>query len=313
MRITQSMLIRTALNDVMQNRLRLSRTQEKASSGLAINHLSDDPVGASAALLLRAGIDATTQYQENTTQALNRVRAIESAFGGAMDLLISARVVATAGANDTGSSESRAILALDIERIHEELLSQANTRSSDAYVFAGFSTDSPAFVASGPFVTGSPSPTVAYAGDLNEVQTPIDDLASATTTIAGSRVFLGDADGDGSVDPGSVDLFQTLGDLRDALRANDEVGIRAALDPLSRAIEQLSLERAKVGMTETKISDLQDRLASRQTDLQLRLSDTEDADITAVFSDLVNQEASLRATLETTTRVVQPSLLDFLA
>ena len=50
MRITQSMLIRTALNDVTQQRLRLSRIQEQASSGLAINRPSDDPTGASAAM-----------------------------------------------------------------------------------------------------------------------------------------------------------------------------------------------------------------------------------------------------------------------
>jgi len=46
--------------------------------------------------------------------------------------------------------------------------------------------------------------------------------------------------------------------------------------------------------------------------MQLRLSETQDADVAAVFSDLVNQEAALRATLESTTRLMQPTLLDFL-
>jgi len=312
MRITQSMMLRTALNDVAQQRLRLSRTQEQASSGLSINRLSDDPVGASAALLLRAGIDATSQYEENATQALNRVSTIEAALGTTTDLLIQARETATEGANGTGSAQTRAILALEVERIHEELLAQANSKSSQSFVFGGYETDRGPFVASGPFVDGAPAPSVSYIGDQNEAQTPIDAQVSATTTNNGGRIFLGDADGDGNVDPGSVDVFQVLATLRDALRANDQNAVAATLPEISEALDQISLEQAKVGMTETKITDLQPRLAARKTDMQLRLSETQDADVAAVFSDLVNQEAALRATLESTTRLMQPSLLDFL-
>ena len=312
MRITQSMLIRTALNDVTQQRLRLSRIQEQASSGLSINRPSDDPTGASAAMLLRAGIDATSQYQANLTQARNRVGTIESALGGTMDLLIQARETATQGATGTESAQTRDILALEIERIHEGILSQANTQSGGAFVFGGFSTDSAPFVAAGPFVDGSPAPVVNYAGDSNETQTPVDDRISAATTLDGARIFLGDADGNGLTDPGAENLFGVLGDLRDALRANDQTAVAAALPRLSGAIEQISLARAKVGMTDTKIADLEARLASRKTDLQTRLSDTQDADVAAVFTDLVNQQAALQATLDSTTRVIQPSLLEFL-
>ena len=264
-------------------------------------------------MLLRAGIDATSQYEKNATQALNRVRSIEGALGQAMDLLIQAREAATEGANGSQSAETRAILALEVERIHEEMFALANTKASNAFVFAGFATDAPPFVSTGPFVSGSPSPTVGYVGDPNEAQTPIDDRASATTTLVGARIFLGDADADGSVDPGSTDLFQVLADLRDALVNDDQSAVAGTLTSLSGAIDQLSLERARVGMTETRITEQQTRLVSRRTDLEIRLSDTQDADVTAVFSDLVNQEASLRATLESTTRLVQPSLLDFLA
>lgn len=306
------MLLRTALNDVNQQRARLAKTQEQASSGLAINRLSDDPVGASTALLLRAGIDVTSQFEENLIQARNRIGTVEAALGGTVDLLIQAQDAATQGANGSQSVQTRAILAVEVERIHDELLSRANTRSSQAFVFSGYSTDSAPFVVTGPFVDAAPSPTVSYAGDSNEAQIPIDEGISATATLNGARIFLGDADGDGATDAGAEDLFDVLADLRDALRADDQNAVAAALPRLSNALDQVSLERAKVGMTDTKVADLQSRLAVRKTDLQIRLSDTQDADLAAVFSDLVSQEAALRATLESTTRLSQPSLLDFL-
>jgi flagellar hook-associated protein 3 FlgL len=311
MRITTSMLLRNALTDVNRQRTRLAQTQEKASSGLAINRPSDDPVGASAALLLRAGVDATQQYQRNVTQARNRVAVLESAIGTGIDVLIDAKVVADAGATATDPG-SRLILAAEVESLHERLLAEANTRSSQAYVFGGFSTGAPPFVASGPFVTGGPSPTVAFVGDSSEMATPIDDGISATTTLDGRRVFMGDADGDGSPDANREDLFVLLTDLRDALVADDQAAVQATRSRFETALAQLNTERTHVGTTDVKLSDWQQRLSERDLQLQTRLSNVQDADAAQVFSDLVHQENALRAALDTTTRLMQPSLLDFL-
>lgn len=311
MRITNSMMLRTSLADVHRQRLRLAEIQEKASSGLAVNRPSDDPVAASAALLLRAGIDATQQYQRNVTQARNRVAVLESAVASSVDLLIDAKEVADAGSTEVDAS-TRLILAAEVEALHERLVSEANTRSSQSYVFGGFATDAAPFVTSGPFVPAGPSPTTSFVGDSNEVLTPIDDGISVETTLDGRRIFMGDGDGDGSPDANREDLFVLLTDLRDALVADDQAAVQATRSRFEVALGQLNLERTHIGTSDAKLAEWENRLAERDLQLQGRLSDAQDADVAEVFSDLVNQENALRATLDITTRVLQPTLLDFL-
>lgn len=312
-RITDTMLTRTAINDITRQRAKLAAVQERASSGLDINRPSDDPTRASAALLLRAGIQATEQFERNVTQARNRVGVVESALADSNDALMRARELAIQGATGTLDASSRVMLAQEVEGIFERLIANGNSRSSESHIFGGFASTTMPFVASGPFVTGSPSPTVAFLGDSNEIQTAIDERLTAPTTLDGRRVFMGDGDGDGLTDAGRENLFEVIGTLRDALMADDPVAVAATLPALDRGIEQISLERTRVGVTDGKLAGAEARLAERKVQLSLNLSKTQDADAAEVFSDLVNLETALRASLDSSSRMLQPSLLDFLA
>lgn len=312
-RITSSMLLRTALVDVNRQRTRLAVAQEQASSGLRINRPSDNPVGASAAVLLRAGLQATERFEQNLSATQVRVRTLEAAVADATDVLSRARELAINGANETHDANSRKLLAAEVEGLHGFLLSQANSSISGGYVFAGFTSDTPPFAVSGPFVDGLPSPSVTFVGDSNEIEVAIDDGITVKASLDGRRVFLGDADGDGSPDAGREDLFDALASLRDALMADDTAAIGTALGRLEQASSQLETERAKIGTIDAKLSTWETRLASRRVDLATRLSDTQDADATQVYSDLVQEEMALQASLEATSRLLQPSLLDFLS
>ena len=312
MRVTQIMMTRTALANVARNRVRLQALQEKASSGLDINRPSDDPTGASGALLLKSAIAATKQLERGATAVRNRVREVDSAIDGATTILIRARELAVQGANDTLDAQARSLLAQEIEGLFEQMMSEGNKTSSGGFLFSGIASTSVAFTASGPFTTGLPSPTVSFGGDSNVMQAPIDEGIVVPTSLDGRRVFLGDSDGDGSPDGGREDLFAVLGTLRDALLANDRVAVNGTLTRLDAGIDQLTEERARIGVIDTKVARAEDRLAERYVQLERRLSDVQDADAAEVYSGLVNQETALRASLDATGRLVQPTLLDFL-
>ncbi len=314
MRVTQSMIIRSALEDLNRARLRLARTQEQAASGLRINRPSDDPVGASAAMLLKSGIDATRQYQRNITQTRTRLAAGENAIANATDLLIRAKELAIQGVNGTQNAASRAQLAKEIEGLHASLLAEGNSRIAGGSLFGGFASDTAPFVASGAFVDLPPSsPTVTFAGDRNEVQVQIDEAVRATATLNGQRVFMGDANGDGLVDAGREDVFQLLADLRDGLITDNVAQINGALPRLDTALGQLSVERTRFGAALNQLDTFEERLEDRFVDLTTRLSDTQDADAVKVFSDLASQEVALQASLQANARLIQPTLLDFIA
>ncbi len=312
-RVTDTILMNNALAALNGQRSRLAKVQEQASTLLKINRPSDDPAGAAEALLLRDGVRAAERFQQIVTVTRGRVRAAEGAVDAASNILIRARELAIAAGNETQSAGTRRLIAVEIEALHDGLLAEANRRSSGAYVFAGYASGTPAFSAAGSFSTNpSSQPTVSFVGDPSEIAVAIDEVTTVQATANGQRVFMGDADGNGSPDAGRVDLFETLADLHAALASDDTTAIGASLDAIDTGIEQLSGERAAIGALDNQLTAWQERLATRELTLRETLSDLEDADAAEVFSALVSNEAALQASLEAASRVIQPTLLQFL-
>ena len=313
MRITHSMLFRTSLSNLDQQRAQLARTQEQASSGLRINRPSDDPLGAGSALMMRASGAAIQQLQRNASSALARATVIEDALAGVGDVLIRARELAIQGANGTLDDDTRQLVAREVEGLHATLLSSANTRFGGAHLFAGFASDAPPFEAAGGFVDTPPSaPNVTYVGDSGEVEIAIEEGVTARVSFDGRRVFLGDGDGNGAADPGRENLFDVLGSLRNALMSGDTAAISTSLDRIDTAATQVSAERTIAGNELGRIEDATRRLATRDLRNQERLSQVQDADLARVISDLVQQETALQAGLSAMGRLLPPTLMDFL-
>ncbi len=312
MRVTPSILFRQALADLSRTRERLSVSQEQAASGLRINRPSDDPVGAGAVRMLESARRASEQFERNATRARARVSASETAVAESVDLLIRARELALQGANGTLDAGGRAQIAVEIESLHAALLAEANGSFDGARIFAGHSSDTAPFVASGPFPPLPPAPSVAFVGDSNPIEVEIEEGVTVPVSFDGARIFQGDGDGDGFPDAGREDLFAVLGDLRDALVTNDPVATAALLPRLDAGLDQLQTERTRMGAVETRLEVASARLAGRGVDLEKRISEIQDADLAEVVSRMVREETALQASLETMSRILSPTLMDFL-
>ncbi len=122
-----------------------------------------------------------------------------------------AREIAMQGANGTLDANGRRILAQEIETIFDELVA-AGQRAQFGWL--GLRRDGeravPSFLSSGPFVSGSAPPIVAFGGNSTEIAVAIDEGRRATATLDGRRVFMGDTDGDGLPDSGREDAFAVL-------------------------------------------------------------------------------------------------------
>ncbi|XGC81339.1 flagellar hook-associated protein FlgL [Bdellovibrio bacteriovorus] len=109
-----------------------------------------------------------------------------------------------------------------------------------------------------------------------------------------------------------VNIFTTLKDLEISLRTNDKEGIQASLDTLDDAISQVVLARSEVGSRIMAVNSTMDSLQKAVVDNKVTASQLEDADVFQVISDINKTDSTLKATLETSGKMIQPSLLDFL-
>lgn len=115
---------------------------------------------------------------------------------------------------------------------------------------------------------------------------------------------------DGQV--GGVNVFESVNGLLISLNVNDKEGIQDSLTALDDAISQVVMARAQVGSRVTALNNLTESLQKAKVESQVAISQNEDADVFQVVSDINKNESTLQATLQTSSKLVQKSLMDFL-
>ncbi len=109
-----------------------------------------------------------------------------------------------------------------------------------------------------------------------------------------------------------TNLFRVLNNLEISLRTNDKAGVQDSLENLDEALSQVVVSRAELGSRASTLNSATDSLSKGQIDAKTLASNLEDVDTFELVSDISKTESTLKATLATTGKLIQPSLLDFL-
>lgn len=109
-----------------------------------------------------------------------------------------------------------------------------------------------------------------------------------------------------------INVFKTIKGLEIALKTNDKAAIQDSLETLDQALNQVVLARSEVGSRIMGLNHTMDSLQKAVVDNKVLASSLEDADVFQVVSDINKTDATLRATLETSGKLIGPTLLDFL-
>ncbi len=396
-RVSENMKYNTMVNNLFRAQDNYNAAMEKMASQKKINRPSDDPVGMSRILSLRKSRASVEQYRRNIDGCNSWIEITESKLSSVDDLLVNAQEIAIAQSTATASAETRSISAVAVQQIMDEMLSLANSKYGDRYLFSGTRMDEEPFSSSesaaaiGPAVAADGNVfdgTVAsgggpYTGSVNKtyVVKIIDSGAfgtatyqvssdggknwSSTDTIpAGGTITLGDGidlsftagsndlttndifyvhasapgyyNGNGeelSVEigkdtpfdysisgesvftdngGGNVDIFKVLNDLKSSLEANDPDGIAAQLDNLQKASEQVNENIARCGARMNRLEIAENNMADLDFNLTKLISNTEDADISEIATELAMKEIALKASYATASKIENLTILDFL-
>lgn len=296
-RYTQNLMVDRSLGSLQSGLGRLARTQEQLHTGRIINRPSDSPIGTNTAMRLRSETATQTQYARNAEDGMAWLGQIDSTVTSMLGRVNRARDLALQGAS-TGSTsnQSREALATEVEQIRAELLARANTTHLGRPVFGGTTAGKEAYDKTSGAYVGQP---VAGAGTT--VERTVADGVSIRVDMTGPEVF----------GTGANDLFKLLDDLATHLRT-DPTAIGGDLDKLDGALKTMQTAVADVGVRARRIEQAAQTAKDVTLDLQASLSDVENVDLAKAMVDLQLQEVAYQASLATTARVLQPSLIDFL-
>ncbi len=290
-RVTQNMIAGRSVASLQAGLDRLARTQERLSTGKEINRPSDSPTDATTSMKIRVQVAQTQQYVRNAQNGLGWLDVTDSTLQGMADNLRRVSELALQGANASTTPETSGALATELAQIREGLLGQANTTYLDRPIFGGVTSGGLAFDATGQYV-GLDAP----------VERSVADGVKVRIDVPGTSV----------VGPNGANLFDDLAALETALRLGDQAGIQAGIAAIDQRQKDVSTAQAAVGAAYNRVDSAERKGQDALVTLKTALSEVEDTDLPKAMVDLQMHEVAYQAALASTSRVMQPSLVDFL-
>ena len=296
MRVSNKMLYNTVMGNMQRNSEKLMELHNGVSSGLKINKPSDDPAGAAKVINYNSAISKAGQYQRNIDNGTAFLNATESAVSSIQDILQRAKELALSALNGTNSAGDKKIMAKEVEQLYEQVRQVANSKYDNRYIFAGFKTDVAPYDNTGSY-TGTAS-TDGY------IDVEIDAGNTMSINMPGYAVFGSATDG--------TDILAALDDLKTAMESNDSAAIDGAMTNLDAGMDQVNEAIAHIGARLNRLEIAKNHFDKLLFDLAKYKSDTEDADITNIVSQLALQQTMLEVSRATAAKVLQQSILDFM-
>lgn len=315
MRITHLMRVTDFLRQVENRNSRMYDLQNQIASGYRLHRPSDDPVGVHQTLLLTEQIARNEQYGRNLENGLSRLSFTENSLDEIVNLINSIYSAGIQGDNDTMSEEDMEALAVQVEQLIQQLVSEANSQYNGVYIFAGQWTQTMPFedVQGEGGITTSVSQ--AITSPLGEIFREINAGDLVAINVPGDELFM--PDGEGAI----TDLFWVAIGIRDFLNNHNEVppsyeeveSINELLEGLEAIRERVVGFQTMVGARVERMNNVDSQLLNANLILTDSLSNIADTDLVQATMDLEMDQVAYQATLNVGALVLQPSLLDYLA
>lgn len=300
---------------------KLEDLQLKGSTLKSISKPSDNPISNVEALELKSTKSDNGQYSRNIGHANLNLNTTEQALEQLTDILNKAKEIAIAQSSDIYNEDVRKNVSNEIIQLKNQLISVANKRSGNRFIFAGHKTLTQPFTADG-----------KYSGDDGKVELEISKDFFVPVNLSGKEVFLHmekahKPDPNKLPDQGPIqsrdlasvnkpkvsnNMFTLLDSLIAGLETNDSDTIKGTLEQFDDNISHLITLRTRVGSLSNTLMASSNQLEKDNIDIDTRKSKLVDADIAELYSDLTRQKSILETTYKASSNLMSKKLLDFL-
>ncbi|TMN21355.1 flagellar hook-associated protein FlgL [Lentibacillus cibarius] len=293
MRITQSMLSSNMLKNLSNSYSKLNSSMDQLSTGKKINRPSDDPVIAMKGMGYRTQVTEVDQFKRNTNEVHSWMDNSDAALDKATKALQRMRELAVQASNDTYDEGERQNVKEEVEQLKEHLVDIANTNVNGKYIFNGTDTDTEP-------VTTNGEGEITYAENAAPIKIEVANGTKLQANVDPTQVF-------------SEDLFdEDIKSFLQALEGNDQKAIKESIDTIDDNIDNVINVRADLGARMNRLELVENRLDDQEIAAKKMMSENEDVDYEKVITELTTQESVHRAALSAGSRIIQPTLIDFL-
>lgn len=333
MRITNRMITSKYVRSLNQISSDLNRLNNKVTSGRSFTKASENTSAAIRAYQLRRDMSKSEGFMANIQHAETTLRNSESSIMHIQELVQNAQTKIIQGVNGTQSESERKIIATELRNIQDQMLQTLNGSSSDMYYFGGTNTTEKPF-------TLDANGKLMYNGNLLDSLAPTDanDLLTDSRFVdigLNVRVDAGGVIDNTSVfkysipglqitgygqelvngEPVSTNLYDLIGRMATELEKGSGYD-KGMADALLGKIQQTSPKvvhaLTDVGAKTSYLEFITDRLETKEFNDQERQMELEAADPAETIIYFKSQEAAYNAALQMGTKIIQPSIFDYM-
>jgi flagellar hook-associated protein 3 FlgL len=335
MRVTNKMLSHSFLRDMNNNLKNMQTLQQQMTSGKEIRRPSDDPFKVARAMQLHTDINANKQYNSNISDTINWLDTTDTALDQAGNVLQRVReLMVSAGNAGYGDSERKAIKD-EINQKIGEFSQIMNTNFDGKYVFGGTrgttkpldavtndttgNMDLVYYKRGGGVIDPSNSDGAKEVNMIDQKLTVvISQGVSMEYNVAASEII--DFTSEAGKPRKLMDIFKSItthldkGNTPSDLPTDDPIKKLTGEDltAITDVINNLLKIRSEVGAKQNRMDSAKDKNTEANFNMTEILSKTEDIDITEKTMQYATMQTVYIASLQTSAKVLQPSLMDYL-
>ncbi|MEA4896619.1 flagellar hook-associated protein FlgL [Bacillota bacterium Meth-B3] len=329
MRLTNRMMADNYLKGLSRAMKDLNDLNTKVSSQRRFLKMSEDPAASLKAHDARRDLSRLDQFKGNLDDAQALLDESENALSVINEVGTSALAQVLQGVNGTMAEADRKTIADQLKKFQEMLVGTGNAQVSDRYLFGGMQFENPPFTVK---EVGGVD-TLHYNGkDLNEAgHTPdaehryvdvgiglsfgagdtVNQQSALDTAYSGAKLL-----GHGMETVGGVsmpnNLYNLLGKIADKFESGDLADIAAYREHLENRVADIRGQYVGVGEKTNYVSFFLDRNARSNVTATARRMDAEDLPLEEGAMLFAEQRMMYNACLQMGTKLLQPSLMDFM-
>ncbi|MGV8056611.1 MAG: flagellar hook-associated protein FlgL [Smithellaceae bacterium] len=183
-RVTENIKFNMINNNLFNVESQYGKIMEKLSTQKNINRPSDDPIGTNTVLDYRTSLAAIDQYNSNIADVNGWISMTETKLNSVNDIITQASEIAVSQGSATASADTRNIAADTLSPLIDEILSLANSKYGDSYLFGGSKTNSE------PFSSTYAAATVGTASSASSNNFDGTIVSGGTYTASANKTYV---------------------------------------------------------------------------------------------------------------------------
>lgn len=320
MRLTNTSMIRNHMYDTQENLTRMNKINEQINSGKVVNRVSDDPHKAIRIMNLNNEIKYTEKYNYNIDETVGWMNTTDSSLENFGNLLGDIKEDILKVGNGAYSKEEMKAISAEMNEKIKEVAHVLNTTYGGKYMFGGTVVDEPPVIMEEK--DGIVTLKINENVNLKDLRADISDGINIDYNVSVGEIFnVNTDDTTGKItDDGFLKDINDLSKLMNGIINGNETESADAKTKLLETTKQnmdklfnnALDERTSLGVrvsTAEKVRNLNDENILNMKGV---LSLDQDVDQVEKFIELKSAELVYQASIQVGTKLIQPTILDYM-